>query len=143
MYSIHMTRVSLYIVIKTSYLVLNLLYKHFFFLFLTLTGVGEFVGYFAGANILMEYVLSNAGVARSFTQYTSVAFGQNKSNTWRLKVDGLDKGYNMLDLPAVAIVLFLTLCLCHRFISLSLVKLLYVENGITLQFNSQKKKKLS
>ncbi|RVW50848.1 Cationic amino acid transporter 6, chloroplastic [Vitis vinifera] len=28
---------------------------------------GEFVGYFAGANILMEYVLSNAAVSRSFT----------------------------------------------------------------------------
>ncbi|KAK9927717.1 hypothetical protein M0R45_024887 [Rubus argutus] len=35
------------------------------FSYLRLT-FGEFVGYFAGANILMEYVLSNAAVARSF-----------------------------------------------------------------------------
>ncbi|KAL3499737.1 hypothetical protein ACH5RR_038830 [Cinchona calisaya] len=74
---------------------------------------GEFVGYFAGANILMEYVLSNAAVARSFTEYLSCAFGRNDPNSWRVEVDGLVKGYNMLDFPAVALIAVLTLCLCH------------------------------
>ncbi|KAH9720967.1 AA permease C domain-containing protein [Citrus sinensis] len=74
---------------------------------------GEFVGYFAGANILMEYVLSNAAVARSFTDYLCHAVGENDPNSWRVEVDGLFKGYNMLDFPAVALVLLLTLCLCH------------------------------
>ncbi|KAF8380611.1 hypothetical protein HHK36_028099 [Tetracentron sinense] len=73
---------------------------------------GEFVGYFAGANILMEYVLSNAGVARSFTEYLCCAFGMHP-NSWRVEVDGLAEGYNRLDFPAVALVLLLTLCLCH------------------------------
>lgn len=73
------------------------------------------MGYFAGANILMEYVLSNAGVARSFTEYLSYAFGKNDPNVWRVEVHGLPEEYNMLDFPAVAIVLLLTLCLCHRF----------------------------
>lgn len=78
--------------------------------------VGEFVGYFAGANILMEYVLSNAAVARTFTEYLSSAFGVHNSTTaWRVQVDGLIKGYDMLDFPAVALILLLTLCLCHRF----------------------------
>ncbi|KAK2967104.1 hypothetical protein RJ640_012945 [Escallonia rubra] len=74
---------------------------------------GEFVGYFAGANILMEYVLSNAAVARSFTEYLCCAFGGSNPDSWRIEVDGMVKGYNMLDFPAVAITVFLTLCLCH------------------------------
>lgn len=75
------------------------------------------MGYFAGANILMEYVLSNAAVARNFTDYLSSAFGENDPKTWRVKVDGLVEGCNMLDFPAVALILLLTLCLCHRFSS--------------------------
>ncbi|XP_052171031.1 cationic amino acid transporter 6, chloroplastic-like [Diospyros lotus] len=74
---------------------------------------GEFVGYFAGANILMEYVLSNAAVARSFTEYLSCAFGVNDPNSWRVEVNGFPKGYNMLDFPAVALIALLTLFLCH------------------------------
>ncbi|KAI5655794.1 hypothetical protein M9H77_32981 [Catharanthus roseus] len=74
---------------------------------------GEFVGYFAGANILMEYVLSNAAVARSFTEYLCCAFGRNDPNSWRIQVHGLMKGYNMLDFPSVALIAVLTLCLCH------------------------------
>ncbi|XVF51864.1 hypothetical protein PTKIN_Ptkin04bG0218200 [Pterospermum kingtungense] len=75
---------------------------------------GEFVGYFAGANILMEYVLSNAAVARSFTEYLCSAFGVSDPDTWRIEVHhGLLQGYNKLDFIAVAIVLLLTFCLCH------------------------------
>lgn len=74
---------------------------------------GEFVGYFAGANILMEYVLSNAAVSRSFTEYLSCAFGRNDPNSWRIHVHGLTQGYNMLDFPAVALIIVLTICLCH------------------------------
>ncbi|GMJ11013.1 ARABIDOPSIS THALIANA CATIONIC AMINO ACID TRANSPORTER 6, cationic amino acid transporter 6 [Hibiscus trionum] len=74
---------------------------------------GEFVGYFAGANILLEYVLSNAAVARSFTEYLCSAFGVNDPNSWRIEVHVLPEGYNKLDFTAVAVVLLLTLCLCH------------------------------
>ncbi|KAL5724065.1 hypothetical protein ACHQM5_007374 [Ranunculus cassubicifolius] len=74
---------------------------------------GEFVGYFAGANILMEYVLSNAGVARSFTEYMACTFGHMQKNSWRIEVGGLAEGYNWLDFPAVALIVLLTLCLCH------------------------------
>ncbi|KAJ8512249.1 hypothetical protein OPV22_002683 [Ensete ventricosum] len=74
---------------------------------------GEFVGYFGGANILMEYVLSNAAVARTFTEYLSHAFGVDDPKSWRVEVDGLAKGYNALDFPAVALILLITLCLCH------------------------------
>ncbi|KAF2315172.1 hypothetical protein GH714_038324 [Hevea brasiliensis] len=81
---------------------------------------GEFVGYFAGANILLEYVLSNAAVARSFTDYLCHALGENDSDSWRVEVDGLVKGYDKLDFTAVVLILLLTLCLCHRQLFLSL-----------------------
>ncbi|XP_071692100.1 cationic amino acid transporter 6, chloroplastic-like [Rutidosis leptorrhynchoides] len=74
---------------------------------------GEFVGYFAGANILMEYVLSNAAIARSFTEYLCTTVGQEDPNAWRIEVNGLMKGYNMLDFPAVALIVLLTLSLCR------------------------------
>ncbi|WCJ25748.1 cationic amino acid transporter 6 [Euphorbia peplus] len=74
---------------------------------------GEFIGYFGGSNILMEYVLSNAAVARSFTDYLCYAVGQTESNKWRVRVDGLVEGYDNLDFVAVVLILLLTLCLCH------------------------------
>ncbi|MBA0593304.1 hypothetical protein Gorai_010256, partial [Gossypium raimondii] len=61
----------------------------------------------------MEYVLSNAAVARSFTEYLCSAFGISDPNSWRVEVPGLLQGYNKLDFSAVALVLILTFCLCH------------------------------
>lgn len=72
------------------------------------------MGYFGGANLLLEYVLSNAAVARSFTEYLSSTFGWDDPNSWRLTVDRFAEGYNALDFPAALLVLLLTLCLCHR-----------------------------
>lgn len=77
------------------------------------------MGYLAGANILMEYVLSNAAVARSFTEYLSGTFGVEDPNSWRVQVHGFVDGYNMLDFTAVAVILLLTLCLCHRYVFLA------------------------
>jgi hypothetical protein len=72
------------------------------------------VGFFGGANILMEYVLSNAAVARSFTDYLASTCGVTEPDAWRIEVDGIASGYNALDVPAVALILLLTLCLCYR-----------------------------
>lgn len=63
---------------------------------------------------MLEYVLSNAAVARSFTEYLTTAFGLDDPNSWRIEVGGLPKDYNTLDIPAVVLVILLTLCLCHR-----------------------------
>lgn len=76
-------------------------------------GTGEFAGYFAGANLLMEYVLSNAAVARSFTSYFPTVFGIVHGDAWRIKARGLAEGYNMLDFLAFALVILLSICLCH------------------------------
>lgn len=58
------------------------------------------MSYFAGANILME---------------SCTTFGQEDANVWRVQVDGLMKGYNLLDFPVVALIILLTLSLCRRF----------------------------
>ncbi|XP_024375141.1 cationic amino acid transporter 6, chloroplastic [Physcomitrium patens] len=73
---------------------------------------GEFPAFIAGANLIMEYVLSNAAVARSFTSYAASAYGVLHADAWRVQVDGLADGYNQIDVVAVLVVMFLTAFLC-------------------------------
>ncbi|KAH7433700.1 hypothetical protein KP509_07G082000 [Ceratopteris richardii] len=78
-----------------------------------LSTFGEFAAYFTGANLLMEYVISNAMVARSFTSYLATIYGVSDSNSWRIEAQCLSPGYNMLDLPAVALIAVLTMCISY------------------------------
>ncbi|XP_022744449.1 cationic amino acid transporter 6, chloroplastic-like isoform X2 [Durio zibethinus] len=73
---------------------------------------GEFAAFFTGANLIMEYVMSNAAVARGFTSYLGAAIGISTAK-WRFTVPGLPKGFNEIDLVAVAVVLILTLIICY------------------------------
>lgn len=73
---------------------------------------GEFAAFITGANLIMEYVLSNAAVARSFTSYAASAYGVLHADAWRVHVEGLASGYDRIDLVAVSVVLLLTVCLC-------------------------------
>ncbi|XP_030477338.2 cationic amino acid transporter 7, chloroplastic [Syzygium oleosum] len=73
---------------------------------------GEFAAFLTGANLIAEYVLSNAAVARSFTAYSGTAIGISYTK-WRLTVPGLPKGFNEIDLVAVAVVLIITLIICY------------------------------
>ncbi|PAN39382.1 hypothetical protein PAHAL_7G238600 [Panicum hallii] len=61
----------------------------------------------------MEYVMSNAAVARSFTDYLASTFGVTEPNAWRIVVAGIAEGYNALDVPAVALIVIITVCLCY------------------------------
>ncbi|GMI84946.1 ARABIDOPSIS THALIANA CATIONIC AMINO ACID TRANSPORTER 6, cationic amino acid transporter 6 [Hibiscus trionum] len=74
---------------------------------------GEFAAFLTGANLIMEYVISNAAVARGSTSYLSAAIGVSTAK-WRFTVAGLPKGFNEIDLLAVAVVLILTLVICYR-----------------------------
>ena len=85
------------------------------------------MGFFGGANILLEYVLSNAAVARSFTDYLASTCGVTEPDAWRIEVQGIAKGYNALDFPAVALILLLTLCLCYRSVRPPSVTILHVQ----------------
>lgn len=78
-----------------------------------ITTFGEFPAYITGANLIMEYVVSNAAVARSFTSYFGSAIGSENVDKWRFKVHGLPEGFNELDLIAVALIIVLTICICY------------------------------
>lgn len=74
---------------------------------------GELAAYLTGANLVMEYVISNAAVARSFTSYLATVFGVDNPDAWRVKADGVPSGYNKLDFPALALVSVMTICICR------------------------------
>ncbi|KAK3036681.1 hypothetical protein RJ639_031549 [Escallonia herrerae] len=65
---------------------------------------GEFAAFLTGANLIVDYVLSNAAVARSFTAYLGTAIGVSPGTNWRVTISGLPKGFNEIDFVAVAVV---------------------------------------
>ncbi|CAL0316448.1 unnamed protein product [Lupinus luteus] len=73
---------------------------------------GEFAAFLTGANLIMEYVMSNAAVARSFTAYFGTVIGVSSAK-WRLTVPHLPNGFNQIDIVAVAVVLLVTFVICY------------------------------
>ncbi|KAG2669464.1 hypothetical protein I3760_14G036000 [Carya illinoinensis] len=73
---------------------------------------GEFAAFLTGANLVMDYVMSNAAVARSFTAYLGTAIGVS-TDKWRLTVPSLPDGFNQIDIVAVLVVLIITLIICY------------------------------
>ncbi|CAO2153240.1 unnamed protein product [Urochloa humidicola] len=74
---------------------------------------GEFAAFLTGANLIMEYVFSNAAVARSFTAYLGTAVGVDAPSKWRIAVPGLPEGFNQMDLVAVGVILLISVCICY------------------------------
>ncbi|XP_077235679.1 cationic amino acid transporter 6, chloroplastic-like isoform X2 [Tasmannia lanceolata] len=74
---------------------------------------GEFAAFLTGANLVMDYVFSNAAVARSFTAYLGTAIGVSTTEKWRITVSGLPNGFNEIDFLAVGVVLVISLCICY------------------------------
>jgi len=66
----------------------------------------------------MEYVFSNAAVARSFTAYLGTAVGVDAPSQWRITVHGLPEGFNQVDLVAVGVILLLSVCICYRSVTM-------------------------
>ncbi|KAM5551103.1 hypothetical protein ABKV19_026101 [Rosa sericea] len=73
---------------------------------------GEFAAFLTGANLVMDYVMSNAAVARGFTAYLGTAIGVPAAK-WRFTVAGLPNGFNEIDVVAVLVVLAITLIICY------------------------------
>ncbi|KAE9618770.1 hypothetical protein Lal_00047407 [Lupinus albus] len=73
---------------------------------------GEFAAFLAGANLIMDYVMSNAAVARGFTAYFGTVIGVSSAK-WRLTVPHLPNGFNQIDIVAVAVVLLITVVICY------------------------------
>ncbi|OEL28118.1 Cationic amino acid transporter 7, chloroplastic [Dichanthelium oligosanthes] len=74
---------------------------------------GELAAFLTGANLIMEYVFSNAAVARSFTAYLGTAVGVDAPSKWRIPVPGLPEGFNQVDLVAVGVILLISVCICY------------------------------
>ncbi|GLJ53238.1 hypothetical protein SUGI_1134650 [Cryptomeria japonica] len=69
--------------------------------------LGDFVAYIAAGNILFEYVISGAAVARSWTSYFTSLLNHD-SNDFRIHTD-LAQNYNLLDPIAIAVLLIVGL----------------------------------
>ncbi|XP_023767676.1 cationic amino acid transporter 6, chloroplastic [Lactuca sativa] len=74
---------------------------------------GEFTAFLTGANLIMDYVFSNAAVARSFTTYLGTAIGVSAESKWRITISSLPKGFNQIDFIAVVVISILTIIICY------------------------------
>ncbi|XP_071722237.1 cationic amino acid transporter 1-like [Rutidosis leptorrhynchoides] len=74
--------------------------------------LGDFVAFIAAGNILFEYVVSGAGVARSFTSYFATLCN-HEPNSFRFYVSSMSEGYNYLD--PIAIVISIVVCVIACF----------------------------
>ncbi|PWZ33007.1 Polyadenylate-binding protein-interacting protein 10 [Zea mays] len=82
-----------------------------------MTATGEFAAFLTGANLIMEYIFSNAVVARSFTTYLGTVVGVDAPNKCRIPVPGLPQVFNQVDLVAVGVILLLFVSICYRYLS--------------------------
>lgn len=70
--------------------------------------LGDFVAFIAAGNILLEYVIGGAAVARSWTSYLATLC--NKSpDSFLIKANALAEGYNKLDPIAVGVCIVICL----------------------------------
>ncbi|XP_047949265.1 cationic amino acid transporter 1-like [Salvia hispanica] len=66
--------------------------------------LGDFVAFIAAGNILLEYIIGGAAVARSWTSYFATLCNRQPED-FRFEVDGLAKDFNQLDPIAVGIII--------------------------------------
>ncbi|XP_076890974.1 cationic amino acid transporter 6, chloroplastic-like [Bidens hawaiensis] len=74
---------------------------------------GEFMAFITGANLIMDYVFSNAAIARSLTTYLGTAIGVSAETKWRITIASMPKGFNEIDFVAVVVIIILTLIICY------------------------------
>ncbi|KAM7505785.1 hypothetical protein LguiB_004689 [Lonicera macranthoides] len=65
--------------------------------------LGDFMAFIAAGNILLEYIIGGAAVARSWTSYFTTLCN-HKPDDFRIHANGLADGYNLLDPIAVGII---------------------------------------
>ncbi|KAI5331612.1 hypothetical protein L3X38_021738 [Prunus dulcis] len=70
--------------------------------------LGDFVAYIAAGNILFEYVVAGASVARSWTSYFATLCNHNP-NDFRINVPALADNFNHLD--PIAVVISILVCI--------------------------------
>ncbi|XWS55353.1 hypothetical protein CRYUN_Cryun10bG0167300 [Craigia yunnanensis] len=70
--------------------------------------LGDFIAYIAAGNILFEYVVAGASVARSWTSYLATLLNHDP-NSFRFHVSSLSEDYSHLD--AIAVVVSVLVCI--------------------------------
>ena len=70
--------------------------------------LGDFVAYIAAGNILLEYVIGGAAVARSWTSYFTTLCNHDNTNAFRITVHGWSEDYKYLDPIAIVVII----CIC-------------------------------
>ncbi|KAH0719643.1 hypothetical protein KY285_015674 [Solanum tuberosum] len=73
--------------------------------------LGDFVAFIAAGNILFEYIVVGASVARSWTSYFATLCN-HKPDDFRINVSSLAEGYNHLDPVSVVVSLLICACAC-------------------------------
>ncbi|KAH6830709.1 amino acid transporter 1 [Perilla frutescens var. hirtella] len=68
--------------------------------------LGDFVAFIAAGNILLEYVIGGAAVARSWTSYFATLLN-HKPEDFRIHADNLAENYNQLDPIAVGVIIII------------------------------------
>ncbi|KAL6544943.1 catalase A [Orobanche minor] len=66
--------------------------------------LGDFVAFIAAGNILLEYIIGGAAVARSWTSYFATLCN-HKPADFRIQAHNLPEGYNQLDPIAIAVII--------------------------------------
>ena len=66
--------------------------------------LGDFIAFIGAGNIILEYVIGGAAVARGWTSYFASLIGKTDGSALRIQTN-LAPGYNDLDLIAPAILL--------------------------------------
>ncbi|CAL0327798.1 unnamed protein product [Lupinus luteus] len=70
--------------------------------------LGDFVAFIAAGNILLEYVISSAAVARSWTSYFATLCNKSPDD-FRIVVNGIDPNYGHLDPIAIVVLTVITI----------------------------------
>ncbi|KAH7838769.1 hypothetical protein Vadar_030926 [Vaccinium darrowii] len=73
--------------------------------------LGDFVAFVAAGNILLEYIVAGASVARSWTSYFATLCNHNPDD-FRINVSFFAEGYNHLDPIAIAVSILICIGAC-------------------------------
>ncbi|KAK1375558.1 Cationic amino acid transporter 1 [Heracleum sosnowskyi] len=71
--------------------------------------LGDFFAFLAAGNLLCEYIVAGASVARAWTSYFATLCNK-KPDDFRIHASFLADGYNQLD--PIAVVISITICIC-------------------------------
>ncbi|URE20308.1 hypothetical protein MUK42_10938 [Musa troglodytarum] len=91
--------------------------------------LGDFVAFIAAGNILLEYVVSCAAVARSWTSYFATLLN-HQPDDFRIHIASLSPDYSRLDPIAVAVIV--AICLAAVFSTKATSRFNYVSSIIHL-----------